>query len=167
MDWLQLVVEDANVPKLDLNADGFNSANGLSPSQPFLSLHVSDQLALLDARMQILQRSQIVRYSSDDTHTSLKFDEVSRHTVSEPSPSTTSSPIVAVSPVSTVSASADFKQASDEDKAERRKGLARSYARKARQKKKEQQANLMGRVEALQEENLKLRNLLNAVLSLQ
>ncbi len=166
MDRLQSAVDETNAHKVDLNADGFGSADGSSPSRPYLS--VRDQLAILDACMYNLQNCQIVRHSSYDNLSNLttfKFDEVSRHTVSEPRPSTPLSPIVAVSPVSPVLASAVFKQGSDEDKAERRKGLARNYARKARQKKKEQQSNLMGRVQALHEENLQLRNLLNAVLT--
>jgi hypothetical protein len=92
---------------------------------------------------------------------SFSFDSPNRHqmrrTVSEPN---------SIATMSTTSTSLPSKGTSDDEKAQRRKELARGYARKAREKKNHQFTSLHMALQALREENSQLRSAFDTIIRL-
>jgi hypothetical protein len=170
MAWLQTLFEseDASNVQVPIGIATELDVNAQSPIVTVLpASSVSARLAFLNNTMYDFSKPNSIACQPNTAAApgvrppSFSFDLPNRNqlrrTVSEPNS------IVSMSSTST---SVPSKSTSDDEKSQRRKELARGYARKAREKKRNQQTSLRVALQALHEENSQLRNALDTVLRL-
>jgi hypothetical protein len=161
MAWLQTLFdsEDSSNVQAPIGIAAELDLNALSPIVTDLpASSVSARLALLNNTMNGFCRTNSIACQPNTAGApgvrppNFSFDSPNRHqlrrTVSEPN---------SIAAMSTISTSLPSKGTSDDEKAQRRKDLARGYARKSREKKKNQQTSLRVALQALHEENSQLR----------
>jgi hypothetical protein len=170
MAWLQTLFdsEDASNVQVPIGIGTELDGNAQSPIVTALPVSsVSARLALWNNTTNDLCRTNSIACQPNTAGApgvlppSISFDSPNCHelrrTVSEPN---------SIAAMSSTSTSLPSKGTSDDEKAQRRKELARCYARKAREKKKNQLTSLRMALQALQEENSQLKIALDTILRL-